>query len=111
MDEAPAAPPGPKWPPRKPLLQVKAQHHAVAQLMVQGQKVIEISRRTGYSPSYVSRIQKDPVIQELLASYTRQRDQAYAYSLRRQMEILAGVDELLELRARRGHRRRQRASR
>jgi hypothetical protein len=107
MGEAWAAPARPKWPPRKPLLQVKAQHHTVAQLMVQGCKVIEISRQTGYSPSYVSRIQKDPVMQGLLAYYARQREQAYAYSLRRRMEIIAGVDELLERWSRRGRRRRR----
>ena len=99
---------GPKWPPRKPLLQVKAQHHTVAQLVVQGRKVIEIARRTGYSPTYLSRIQKDPVIQELLAYYARQRGEAYAYSLRRRMEIIAGVDELLERWSRRRARKRRR---
>jgi hypothetical protein len=76
-------------------------------LVVQGQKVTEIARRTGYSPTYVSRIQKDPVIQELLAYYARQRGQAYAYSLRREMEIITGVDELLERWSHRGRKRRR----
>jgi hypothetical protein len=92
---------------RKPLLQVKAQHHTIAQLVVQGRRVIEISRRTGYSPAYLSRIQKDPVMQELLAYYARQRDQAYAYGLRRRMEITLGVDELLERWNRRNRGRRR----
>jgi hypothetical protein len=105
MGEARAAPPEPKWPPRKPLLQVKAQHHTVAQLMVQGRKVIEISRRTGYSPTYLSRIQKDPVIQELLAYYARQRGQAYADGLERMYTEMFRLDELRELCNRRGRRR------
>jgi hypothetical protein len=107
MSRPRAATRGPKWPVRKPLQQLKARHYTVAQLLVQGRKVIEISRRTGYSPTYVSRIQKDPVMQELLAHYARQRNEAFAYSLRRQMEIIMGADELLERWARRGRRRRR----
>jgi hypothetical protein len=95
----------PKWPPRKPLREVKARHHTVAQLLVQGRKVNEISRQTGYSPTYLSRIQKDPVMQELLAYYARQRDEAFARTLRREMEIVSGLDELCERLARRRRRR------
>jgi hypothetical protein len=107
MGEARAAPLGPKWPARKPLRQLKARHYTVAQLLVQGRKVSEIRRQTGYSPTYISRIQKDPVIQELLAYYARQRDEAFAYTLRREMEIVAGLDELRERLARRGRKRRR----
>jgi AraC-like DNA-binding protein len=99
---------GAKWPARKPLRQLRARHYIVAQLLVQGKKVIEISRQTGYSPTYVSRIQKDPVIQELLTDYARQRDEAFAYTLRREMEIVTGLDELRERLARRRARKRQR---
>lgn len=95
----------PKWPARKPLRQLKARHYPVAQLLVQGQKVSEISRKTGYSPTYVSRIQKDPVIQELLAYYARQREEAYADTLRREMEIATGLDDLRERLAHRVRRR------
>ena len=101
MGEARAAQMASTWPPRKPLLQVKAQHHTVAQLLVQGRKVSEVSRQTGYSPTYVSRIQKDPVMQELLAYYARQRQEAFAYTLRREMEIVSGLDELCKRLARR----------
>jgi len=93
MGEARAVP---KWPPRKPLLRVKAQHHTVAQLLTQGRKVVEISRQTGYSPTYVSRIRKDPVMHELLVCYAQQREGAFAHTLRREMEIVAGLDELRE---------------
>ena len=58
MGEARVAP---KWPARKPLRQLTARHYTVAQLVVQGRKVSEISRQTGY----LSRIRKDPVMQEL----------------------------------------------
>jgi uncharacterized protein YerC len=58
---------GSKWPARTPLQGLKARHHLVAQLLVQGRKVIEVARETGYSPTYLSRMQKDPVMQELLA--------------------------------------------
>ncbi len=102
-----SAQPGAKWPARKPLLPVNARHHAIAQMIVQGRKLIEISRQTGYSATYLSRIQKDPVMEELLAHYTRQRDQAFDDSLRRQMEIMFGVDELQERLARRGRKRRR----
>jgi hypothetical protein len=94
-----------KWPVRKPLQRLKARHHAVVQLLVRGRKVIEISRQTGYSPTYVSRIQSDPIIQELLAYYARRRDEAFAYTVRREMEIVSGLDELCERLARRKRRR------
>ncbi len=97
--------PGAKWPLRKPLLQVNARHHAVAQMIVQGRKLIEISRETGYSATYLSRIRKDPVMEELLAHYARQRNQAFDYSVRREMEIMFGLDELRERLARRKRRR------
>jgi hypothetical protein len=90
----------PKWPARKPLRQLTARHYTVAQLLVQGRKVSEISRQTGYSPTYVSRIRKDPVMQELLMCYAQQREEAFACTLRREMEIVAGLDELRERLAR-----------
>ena len=97
---------GAKWPPRKPLLQVNARHHAVAQMIVQGRKLVEISPQTGYSVAYLSRIQKDPVMQELLAFYVRQRNQAFVDGLHREMEIMFGLDELRERLARHRNRRR-----
>jgi hypothetical protein len=106
MAEAPTVPLTPKWPVRKPLRELRARHYAVAQMVVQGQKVTEISRQTGYSPTYVSRIQKDPVMQELLAYYVRQREEAYAHTFRRKMEIALGLDELRERLTRRAPRRR-----
>jgi hypothetical protein len=97
--------PKPKWPERKPLRQLNPRHYPVAQMLVQGRKVSEVSRQTGYSPTYVSRIQKDPVMQELLAYYARRREEAFAYTLRREMEIVTGLDELRERLARRKDRR------
>jgi hypothetical protein len=105
MSEAPTVPLTPKWQARKPLRELRARHHAVAQLVVQGRKVSEISRQTGYSPTYVSRIQKDPVMQELLAHYVRQREEAFSYALGRKLEIALGLDELRDRLGRRAPRR------
>jgi DNA-binding NarL/FixJ family response regulator len=110
MSEARAAPRASKWPARKPLQALKARHHTIARLLVQGRKVIEIARETGYSRTYVSRIQADPVMQELLADFARQRDEAFAYALRREMEIVIGLGGLCERLARQRPRRRRRAA-
>jgi hypothetical protein len=49
-------------------------HHAVARLVSQGRRDMEISALTGYSPGRIAALHRDPSFQELVAFYKREED-------------------------------------
>jgi hypothetical protein len=85
-----------KYPPQHALLRVNHTHHLAAQLMARGAvSQVEVSRRTGYTPTYISKIKKDPEFRKLLVYYEGQVEQKYVDSLERlQVLGLAVLDEL-----------------
>ena len=85
-----------KYPPQHALLRVNHTRHLAAQLMASGTvSQVEVSRRTGYTPTYISKIKKDPEFQKLLAYYEGQVEQKYVDGLERMQVLgLAVLDEL-----------------
>jgi len=80
-----------------PIQQLRASHHQLAQLLAQGRPDQEVSLITGYSPSRISILKKDPTFQELLASYREIREQVFADTLERMRVLgLSTLDELQE---------------
>lgn len=61
-----------------PLQSIRMSHHRVAQLMAQGYKNVDISRKTGYSQSRLSILKNDPAFQDLVASYKDVVDSVFA---------------------------------
>lgn len=74
---------------QKPVLKVSERHHAIARLLACGEKAIVVSAATGYSPSHISGLQKDPMFQELLAHYQSVADKSFRDTLER-MKIVRG---------------------
>lgn len=52
---------------------LRASHHRLAELLAKGLPHTEISLVTGYSQSYISNIQRDPAMAELVAYYSLQK--------------------------------------
>jgi len=74
---------------------VRASHHQLAQLMVQGRPDTEISLITGYSQSRISILRHDPTFQELLHGYSELRQQVFVDTLERMRVLgLSTLDEL-----------------
>lgn len=48
---------------------IRDSHHQLARLVAEGQKVVEISLITGYSPEHIHRLEGDPAFQELVVHY------------------------------------------
>lgn len=69
--------------PTRPLLQIRHAHHQLAQLICAGTDNSEISLITGYTPSYISKIQHDPAFNELIQYYALQREQRFVDVLER----------------------------
>jgi hypothetical protein len=85
-----------RYPPKHALLRVNHTHHLAAQLITSGTvSQVEVSRRTGYTPTYISKIKKDPEFQKLLEYYEGKVEQEYVNGLERMQVLgLAVLDEL-----------------
>ena len=84
------------YPPQHALLRVNHTHHLAAQLMASGAvSQVEVSRRTGFTPTYISKIKKDPEFQKLLAYYEEKVEEKYVNGPERMQVLgLAALDEL-----------------
>lgn len=60
-----------------PVLKIRNTHHALARLLAEGRKQVEVSAITGYSPSYISTIQNDPAFKNLVAYYKSQVEEQF----------------------------------
>ena len=95
----------------KPPQRLNDKHRKAAQLMAKGLRLAEIGRQVGYNADYLSFLSHQcPVFQEYLADCRRQAEQAYADGLERMYTEMFRLDELRELRNRRGRRRTGRPS-
>jgi hypothetical protein len=80
---------------RQPIQNITYAHHSLAQLIVQGKPIGEVSLITGYSPSYVHGLQRDPAFKELLDYYGQHREKVFVDALERMKALgLATLDEL-----------------
>lgn len=59
------------------VLKIRNTHHALARLLAEGRKQVEISSITGYSPSYISTIQHDPAFKNLVSYYKGQVEETF----------------------------------
>ncbi len=80
------------------VLTIKHAHHQLARLLASGTPGGEVSLITGYSPAYISSIQRDPMFVELLEYYSHQREQVFVDTLERMKTL--GLTTLDELQAR-----------
>jgi hypothetical protein len=60
-----------------PVLKIRNTHHALARLLAEGRKQVEVSAITGYSPSYISTIQHDPAFKNLVSYYRGQVEEQF----------------------------------
>lgn len=60
------------------LLNLRTSHHQVAQLLAKGEAQQNIALITGYSPSYISNLKRDPAFVELVAHYSAERELIFA---------------------------------
>lgn len=71
-------------------------HHRLAELVAKGMDGGEISLATGYSPAYISNIQRDPAFAELVVYYAQQTKVAFADSLQRLKALGLDATEKLQ---------------
>lgn len=94
------APEGGAKPP--PLQRVRDTHHAVARLVADGLKDVEVSAITGMCQSRISILKGDPAFQELLVFYSEEKRKEYVDIHRRlgllSAEALSGLLMRLEAR-------------
>jgi hypothetical protein len=60
-----------------PIKRLRHSHHTLAKLLADGVRQEECSAITGYSPSYISNMQKDPAFAELISYYVEQKKEVY----------------------------------
>lgn len=60
-----------------PLRQMRRAHHMLAKLIADGVKHVEAASITGYSPSRISVLVRDPAFSELVSYYSSQAEVAY----------------------------------
>lgn len=77
------------------ITRVRNTHHKLAKLLATGESNASASLLTGYSPSYISEIQRDPTFRELLAYYCTQ-DEVRVADVRERMTAvgLSALDEM-----------------
>jgi hypothetical protein len=63
-----------------PIKALRDSHHMIARLLALGLPVGEVAYRTGYSLTRVSTLKRAPAVQELIAHYRAQVDEAYGNS-------------------------------
>jgi hypothetical protein len=85
-------------PPTSGIQQIRAQHHNIARLVVQGHPDVEVSLLTGYTPEYVRKLKGDPSFAELVAYYQAQKEIKFADMLERMREL--GLSAMEEIQAR-----------
>lgn len=86
-------------PPAIPtVIALRASHHELARLLAQDEPLEVISAMTGYSPSWISNLRRDPSMDRLIEHYRVQKDLVYVDLLERQK--LLGVMVVQELTAR-----------
>lgn len=77
------------------LKRLRDSHHAVAHALAHGLTPFQVSLQTGYAPSRISVLQRDPMFQELMEFYRRDAEVA-AQEVEAQM-LLVGKDVLQEM--------------
>lgn len=77
--------------------QLRHSHHRLAELIAKGLPGTEISLITGYSQSYISNIQRDPAMRELIAYYEAQKESIFIDAMER-LRVL-GIDGIEALQA------------
>lgn len=78
-----------------PLQTLRASHHNLAQMLAKGVPDNEAALITGYTPTRISILKKDPAFAELMAGYREMRENLFVDTLER-MRIL-GLSTLDEL--------------
>lgn len=64
--------------PKAPLAAIRAPHHMLARFVAEGKPAVEISAITGYTPTRIQQLQRDPSFVELVAHYEEQQVMAEA---------------------------------
>lgn len=88
--------PAPVGGPIQCVKNLRYSHHRLAELIAKGMSGGEVSLATGYSPSYISTIQRDPAFAELVAYYTTQTRALFADSLERLKSLGLDATEKLQ---------------
>lgn len=79
------------------LTQIKHTHHLLARLLAAGRSAYDASVITGYSPAWISSLQRDPAFMELLAYYKHQADEVFLNVQERLAALcVTSIEELQE---------------
>lgn len=70
------------------LQRIRDSHHQLARLFASGLRIREVSERSGYSVSYITKIYPDPAFQELIAQKRAVVDEAWRESQDEYQELL-----------------------
>lgn len=77
------------------LMSIRSAHHGLAQMLAKGDPIEKVSLFTGYSASYISRLQKDPTFRELLSYYATEREQVFIDAMKRLSDLgITAIEEL-----------------
>lgn len=82
----------------KVVAKIRDSHHQLARLVAEGQKIVEISFVSGYSPGHINRLMADPAFQELVTHYQGVVEEKYL-SVHERISALA-TDTIQEIRSR-----------
>lgn len=75
--------------------QLRHSHHRLAELLAKGLPQTKISLITGYSQSYISNIQRDPAMAELIVYYSAQKETIFISAMERLAVLgMDGIDAL-----------------
>lgn len=80
------------------LLQLRHIHHQLAQLIAKGTDNAEIALITGYNSAYISKIKSDPLFEELLSHYSKERELIFIDTMERMKAL--GLSTLEEIQQR-----------
>lgn len=82
----------------KVVAKIRDSHHQLARLVAEGQKVVDISFTTGYTPGHINRLMADPAFQELVSHYKDVVQEKYL-NVHERISALA-TDTIQEIRSR-----------
>lgn len=83
-------------PDQSRIQKIRAPHHAIAKLVAEGRKAVEIARITGFSQNRICLLQNDPAFQELVHHYTDVNQTCYINAHERLAQLAVTAAEELQ---------------
>jgi hypothetical protein len=79
------------------VLKIRETHHALARLVADGRKIVEIAAITGYAPTYINMLKSDPAFKNLVDHYKEAISEVYVTVHERMASLsMLAAEELQE---------------